>query len=307
MSARGVRTPHEAVQVQPSDALSTHAVGEAHAHVQGESLKACAVFFVRLLNSPITRTGSAGMKFRVLIGLSALLLFGCQKGQNGQPNTSTSIAAAKPNPRVSDVSPSNGADLMSAFKVAFGGPAPFTKETESGDQVVYSPQAFINIEPGVVALISKGEIPQGCHACYGATSIHYLKKEADGYSLLGAWQDISGKAPWGKAAPWSVRTDIDDSPMLVFETDDGGQGASIGTYDLVALTPVGPVVRAEDITVSSGNSESTPPCMESGILLPIERGHRFAIQFSGTKSYRATYTRYGDQYLPDDGPVPGCS
>lgn len=38
----GVETPHEAASVLPSKALSDPAVGEAHAYVQGESLKACA-------------------------------------------------------------------------------------------------------------------------------------------------------------------------------------------------------------------------------------------------------------------------
>ena len=33
-------------------------VGEAYAYVQGESLKAWAVFLVRLTNSPVTRMGS---------------------------------------------------------------------------------------------------------------------------------------------------------------------------------------------------------------------------------------------------------
>jgi hypothetical protein len=41
--------------VLPPKALLDHAVGEACAHVQGESLKAQAVFLVRLTNSPITR------------------------------------------------------------------------------------------------------------------------------------------------------------------------------------------------------------------------------------------------------------
>jgi hypothetical protein len=44
--------------VLPSKHSSTHAVGEACAHVQGESLKAHAALLVRLLNSPITRTGN---------------------------------------------------------------------------------------------------------------------------------------------------------------------------------------------------------------------------------------------------------
>jgi hypothetical protein len=36
-------------------------VGEAQAHVQGESLKVCAAFRLRLLNSPIARTGSGAV------------------------------------------------------------------------------------------------------------------------------------------------------------------------------------------------------------------------------------------------------
>ncbi len=38
-------------------------VGEARAHVQGESLKARAALLVRLLNSPITRIGGADAFF----------------------------------------------------------------------------------------------------------------------------------------------------------------------------------------------------------------------------------------------------
>jgi hypothetical protein len=44
-------------------------VGEAYGHVQGESLKPCAVFLWRLLNSPITR--GAGML--TAIGLTLVI------------------------------------------------------------------------------------------------------------------------------------------------------------------------------------------------------------------------------------------
>ena len=46
------------ISVLPSKHSSTHAVGEAYAHVQGESLKAYAALLWRLLNSPITRPGA---------------------------------------------------------------------------------------------------------------------------------------------------------------------------------------------------------------------------------------------------------
>jgi uncharacterized protein YecT (DUF1311 family) len=49
--------------VRPPTALLDHAVGEACAHVQGESLKAHAASLGWLLNSPITRAGSGHMSF----------------------------------------------------------------------------------------------------------------------------------------------------------------------------------------------------------------------------------------------------
>ena len=48
-------TPYEATQVPSQTALLDHVAGEARAHVQGASLKARAVFLVRLSNSPTAR------------------------------------------------------------------------------------------------------------------------------------------------------------------------------------------------------------------------------------------------------------
>jgi hypothetical protein len=42
-----------------ANALLDRMVGEAYAHVQGESLKAYAALLVRLSNSPITSRGNA--------------------------------------------------------------------------------------------------------------------------------------------------------------------------------------------------------------------------------------------------------
>jgi hypothetical protein len=53
-------------------ALSTHAVGEAYAYVQGAILKAYAVFLVRLLNSPITTEEGLAVK-AALITASVLM------------------------------------------------------------------------------------------------------------------------------------------------------------------------------------------------------------------------------------------
>ena len=50
-------------------------VGEAYAHVQGESLKAYAAFLVRLLNSPVT-SGEAGTLMKFGLGKLLLVLLG---------------------------------------------------------------------------------------------------------------------------------------------------------------------------------------------------------------------------------------
>jgi hypothetical protein len=53
----GVTTPHTAALCAAVKALLDPMVGEARAHVQGESLKARAALRVRLVNSPSARGG----------------------------------------------------------------------------------------------------------------------------------------------------------------------------------------------------------------------------------------------------------
>ena len=68
-------------------------VGEAHAHVQGASLKACAAFLVKLLNSPITRGHEALRQLLILVVL-VVGLDGCHRraSQRGAQEHSASKA-----------------------------------------------------------------------------------------------------------------------------------------------------------------------------------------------------------------------
>ena len=74
----------------PPKALFDHAVGEAHAHVQGESLKACAAFLVRLLNSPATagranlRTFIIAATFVAGLGFAGAASAECSATQHGE-------------------------------------------------------------------------------------------------------------------------------------------------------------------------------------------------------------------------------
>src|SRR5437762_5356813 len=73
------------------------------------------------------------------------------------------------------------APMFAAFEVAFGRPAPYATIDDSGDHVVYRPQALVALRPGVVALISKREIPGGCKACAGGLSVNYLRSGPGGF------------------------------------------------------------------------------------------------------------------------------
>jgi hypothetical protein len=63
--ALGRENPSVGGTVLPHQHSSTTMVGEAQAYVQGESLKVCAAFRLRLLNSPIARTGSDAVDVEV--------------------------------------------------------------------------------------------------------------------------------------------------------------------------------------------------------------------------------------------------
>src|SRR5580658_7198518 len=77
------------------------------------------------------------------------------------------IGACSQKPAAHGAPPLSG-PLQDAFTVAFGKPAPYATLDDDGDHVVYSPQALVDVAPGVVALISKEEIPGGCKACAGS-------------------------------------------------------------------------------------------------------------------------------------------
>jgi len=201
-----------------------------------------------------------------------------------------------------------GTPLLDAFLTAYGKPAPYTTLDDSGDQVTYSPQALEDVAPGVVALISKGEIPNGCRACGGALSINYLKHDASGYSRLGSWPEIGGKGEFGKALPWTTRTDIDNGPTLVTTRLEKESGCSAAFQELITLTPQKPVKIATVVVATAyapAAGEQAGPHV-TGQVVPIERGRRFAVKLSGSNSVRQVFIRKGDVFTTQDPGATGC-
>lgn len=210
--------------------------------------------------------------------------------------------------------PESGGSLLEAFRVAYGGPAPVTLTNDNGEELELSPQAFVNIQPGVVALISKAETPGGggCHACYGELSIRYLRPEGSSFVVLSKWDGVGGRAPYGKSTPWTIRTDIDDHPVMVLVREDGGMGCFHTLTSLVSLTPTGPRSIATDIVTEAeyqAEEGETPDkgWKIRGKIVPIKLGKEFAVERTGLRTTPVIYQRVGDVFLSSNGgDEPAC-
>ena len=199
--------------------------------------------------------------------------------------------------------------LHEAFEAAFGKPAPYASLDDSGDRVVYTPQALISVAPGTVALVSKGEIPGGCKACAGSLNIDYLRQSPAGFARLGSWPHIAGLGPWGAALPWTVRADLDDGPTLVTRLDDREATCSATTNELITLRPSGPVKIATVVVATAlrpGPGESWPARHVAGTITPIVRGQRFAVVLRGTDPLRQVFERHGEVFTTSEGGATGC-
>lgn len=216
----------------------------------------------------------------------------------------------------------NGANMLEAFNVAFRLPPPVVlgffipNETNESDaevtrfsaapknvqtdfQLSFEPAAFVHISNDLVALVSNGTGEQtsyNCHACQGKMTVHYLKKEENGYTLLGNWEISSGAADFGETSPWTVKDDIDQNPVMYFTRTFGGMGCHYEGVTIVALTPIGPEAIAEfTLAVGYRESEDTtngPSDFDyAGTFRQLQKGRKFAIDYVGTKSGRAIYVK----------------
>jgi hypothetical protein len=204
----------------------------------------------------------------------------------------------------------HGAEFLTAFKIAFGRPAPASVQTSDGRQIVYSPQAMINLGNNLVALVSAGGETEVAHASEGVLAIHYLRRTGDSFSLLGAWPAIGGVGPESQAASWKVRTDLDTDPVMVTYAEDGGQGCYAGRSDIIALTPAGPIVRASDVILYTeykpDEGDSSPAYKFRGQIVPEKVGQSFRVDLHGTRTIVQKYTRSGDKFYLTGEPPPTC-
>ena len=204
--------------------------------------------------------------------------------------------------------PPPGGPLQGAFTVAFGKPAPWSTLNDDGDHVVYTPESLIDVAPGVVALVSREEIPGGCKGCAGSLTIAYLRREPAGFRRLKSWPEVGGKGRYGAALPWTVRSDLDDGPTLVTR-DEHKEGACSETMEeLITLRPAGPVKIATIVTAMAYDpqpGEKSAPRL-SGVITPRARGKSFVVTFTGTPPFRQVFRREGEVFTSYGPAATGC-
>ena len=199
--------------------------------------------------------------------------------------------------------------LHQAFEAAFGKPAPYETIDDSDDHVVYSPQALIALKPGVVALVSKKEIPGGCRRCGGALGIDYLRKTTTGFQRLGHWPDIGGVGEYGHALPWILRTDLEDGPTLVTRRDLHEGACSSVKAELISLRPDKAIESAEVTTATTytaSAAEHLPASGVSGAIKPLVKGQSFVVTLSGSAHARQVFRREGEVFATHDLGAVGC-
>jgi hypothetical protein len=217
------------------------------------------------------------------------------------------MGACSQRPAVHGPPPPSG-PLQDAFTVAFGKPAPYATLSDDGDHVVYSPQGLIDLDSGVVALISKEEIPGGCGACAGSLTIAYLRRGPSGFKRIHSWPEVGGKGRYGAALPWTIRTDLDDGPTLVTRDERKEGGCAQTMEELITLRPAGPVKIATIVTATTYDPQprlKNPPRIE-GRIISLARGKRFVVVFTGTDPFRQIFKREGDVFNSYGAAATGC-
>lgn len=163
-----------------------------------------------------------------------------------------------------------------------------------GVELQYSPSGLVEVAPDLLALVSTGVLPDGCHACGGALAIHYLRRNGNRFEVLGRWYDLGPGGSFGKAPEWKLRRDLFSNAAVETLVTDGAQGCDGSLGGLYELTVSGPVARAEDINLGVSNAGmdegfQKPVIEYSAEILPGEKGKSFVVRYTGSTRGDVTY------------------
>lgn len=201
-----------------------------------------------------------------------------------------------------------------AFVVAFPGAQRNEAVREIGeDTYSFVPLAFIPLSDTRVALVSTGANECTGQACSGMNAVHYLDHDAGAprypYTLQGEWLDVGAAGVVGNPAlRWGWTKAIAAGPVLYTEAGGVWQGRACGYAVLTELTPAGPVQIARIQTYFSDASADDGEAGVDGVITAADQGRSFTVSYTGSASFKETYTRGADGQFRLDGQsrVPAC-
>ncbi len=206
--------------------------------------------------------------------------------------------------------------LQPAFLTAFGHEAPAQRDIVRGGKTLsltFSPAAIYNLGGGEVALVSLAAPDGGCYGCDWAVAVHYLKAEANRFTVEKSWFDVTPQPPLDDPPHLRVRGDLLDRPVLQAESPRRDKGCEMTVVALYELTPSGPQLRAREVpternNIPMGALRLGPQVDMYGNVIADKKGKTFKVHYHGTTEGDVTWSPGADGVWRVSGgiPLPEC-
>ena len=238
---------------------------------------------------------------RLALASAALLLAACNKDRSAAEDEAAASSQA-----------ALDAQLQPAFVAAFGQPSPAPHAVQRGGQetqLQFSPKMLADLGNGQLALISKGEAPEGG----GAVSVHYLHQAGDKFSVTGQWFDLAPQSGASQNPPdVRLRRGLFAQQALEIEAADRMMGCDVASAGLYELLPQGPVLRAKDIVTERNNipmgaMRTGPQVDYYGNVIADKAGQNFKVHYHGSFEQDVTWTPGPNGWAPSGAvKLPTC-
>ncbi|WP_265587785.1 hypothetical protein [Sphingomicrobium arenosum] len=172
-----------------------------------------------------------------------------------------------------------------------------------GEPMRVRAHSLILLDGANAALVTQGRNANDCHACAGATSIHYLRASGpEDFELVEEWIALVPGSGWGEPASLDrIETRLASYPVLIFSRGYTGQGVTETNMSLVALSGSGPII-SEPIMTSEDNGgylgEDSPDyrSVEGAMSEPMP-GQGFTMRYTGTEPFERRYRVKGGRFV----------
>ncbi len=196
------------------------------------------------------------------------------------------------------------------FRVAFGKAAPADRTIED-EKYSFYPETVYPLGGDMFALISMADNYEAGHAQSGRNAIHYLRKTASGYQVVGEWLNIGVSGTFGEPAyKYGLTTKLGKNPYLITQAGGTWQGYTCDATYLTELTPSMPIERAGfDSGYSNGGAAVTKQKLKNidGVITAAVPDVSFTVNFTGTHKFTQKWQLKEKEYiLNGKNKVPEC-